>query len=471
MKTRSLVDFFATRATDLVCFASPDLTTNNNNRPPDGPTTPEDNALPQWPKGAFMPRTDRDTIAPDPPHRTAIAKPVPGVQVQGRFAGDPSGQGRFLLRFPDDWNGKLVLAGASGNRSEFNGDSAWSDFVIQKGYAYASQNKGVLNLFRSTESDPLACRLGPSSKTCVRFYAHDPEKPFSQWTEFMLSTARLAQDAAAVHYRERPQRTYAVGTSNGGYQVRRALEQAPELFDGGVDWEGTFIDPEGPNLLIELPVALKNFPAYAAAGFDPNCQAARKIRAAGYPPDILNGKSSLWELYYHTFWEVTLCQWQKRLDPAYDTYRAGPENYNFAQRAKVSAVQPALAAIATTGRLTKPLVSIAGTLDALTPTATHARAYRARVLAWRQCSADYPAAYRLYEVQNGNHIDAYRALFPQLELMQPHVHRAFDLLVNHVEHGAPLPPDQCIPRGGQVLDAPVQPGCCADLLVQDNNLR
>src|SRR2546427_9465636 len=31
--------------------------------------------------------------------------------------------------------------------SEFNGDFAWSDYVVQKGNAYASQNKGVLNLF------------------------------------------------------------------------------------------------------------------------------------------------------------------------------------------------------------------------------------------------------------------------------------------------------------------------------------
>ena len=50
-----------------------------------------------------------------------------------------------------------MVAGASGTRSEFNGDFAWSDYVVQKGYAYASQNKGVLNLQSSTPADPLAC--------------------------------------------------------------------------------------------------------------------------------------------------------------------------------------------------------------------------------------------------------------------------------------------------------------------------
>ena len=38
--------------------------------------------------------------------------------------------------------------------------------------------------------------------------------------------------------------------------VRKAMEDAPDLFDGGVDWEGTFIDPGGPNLLIDLPPAI-----------------------------------------------------------------------------------------------------------------------------------------------------------------------------------------------------------------------
>ena len=71
---------------------------------------------------------------------------MPGLQISARIADDPTGQARFLLRLPNDWNGRLVVAGASGTRSEFNGDFAWSDYVVQLGYAYASQNKGVLNL-------------------------------------------------------------------------------------------------------------------------------------------------------------------------------------------------------------------------------------------------------------------------------------------------------------------------------------
>ena len=107
-----------------------------------------------------------------------------------------------MLRFPDDWNGKLVVGGSSGTRSEYNGDWAWSDYVLAKGYAYASHNNGVLNLYIASlasatqpATDPLACRLNPSSTVWVHFYDNDPQKPFTQWTQYMLLTAKLAQQA------------------------------------------------------------------------------------------------------------------------------------------------------------------------------------------------------------------------------------------------------------------------------------
>jgi hypothetical protein len=66
-------------------------------------------------------------------------------------------------------------------------------------------------------------------------------------------------------------------------------------------------------------------------------------------------------------------------------------------------------------------------------------------------------------VQNGNHIETYQDTFPQLELIEPHAQRAFDLLVLQVEQGVLLPPDQCIPRGGAITSGPSQPGHCAAL--------
>ncbi len=176
----------------------------------------------------------------------------------------------------------------------------------------------------------------------VHFYDNDPAKPFTQWTDYMLKTADLAQKAVKVSYNNSPRRTYAVGTSNGGYQVRRAMEEAPNLFDGGVDWEGTYINPYGPNILIDLPPAIRNFPDYVASNYDPNSQAAQNILAAGYPPDIVNRAvtpvDSLWGRYNAQFWEVTACQWQKRFDPTYPTYTAGLGNYDYLARITVPGV-------------------------------------------------------------------------------------------------------------------------------------
>jgi hypothetical protein len=347
--------------------------------------------------------------------------------------------------------------------------------VLQQGYAYASQNKGVLNLRIVSLSsatppagDPLACRLNPTSGVWVHFYDNDADQPFTRWAETMASAARVARKGVAAHYGRGPRHTYAVGTSNGGYQVRRAVESYPHLFDGGVDWEGTYVDEGVPNLLSDLPPAILNYPDYVASGRSATSTAARNILAAGYPPDLTGTAPSLWDLYSGSFWEVTACQWQKRLDPGYDTYGAGLADYNYLARLSASGVAGELSAIATTGRIRRPLVTLAGTMDGLLPIDRHARAYARKVRAWlaekEEEHEKRQVPYRLYEVQNAGHIETYADLFPQIELLMPHAQRAFELLVQTVEQGAALPPDQCVPRGGAIASAPSQPGHCARLL-------
>src|SRR3954471_13252727 len=475
-----IVAAFGNRLADAVCFESLDLTTNNP------ATTPANNSIAGIAVGAFTPQTDRGVISPNPPNRTPIIRVVPGIQLDARVADDPTGEARFVLRLPDDWNGRLVVAGASGNRSEFNGDFAWSDYVVQKGYAYASQNKGVLNLqlLVNPTTDPLACRLNPTSPFSAHFYANDPGQVFTRWAEYMIKAGKLAQKGAEAAYGREPRHTYAVGTSNGGYQVRRAVELAPDVFDGGVEWEGTFVDEHAPNILTDLPAAVLNFPDYVASNFDPNSTAAKNIRGAGYPPDPVTrgtATNSLWLTNSNSFWEVTGCQWQKRLDPAYDTYGSGVGNYNYVARLSASDVGGQMASFATTGAIKRPLITLAGTLDSLLPIDHHARAYARKVAAASAHNKgqghdgddddhhdnghgnDRPA-YRLYEVQNGNHLETNQLLFPQIELIQPHAQRAFDLLVEHVDRGRTLPPSQCIGRGAAIADAPAQSGHCTQLL-------
>jgi hypothetical protein len=472
--------FLAGKATGVVCFHSDDLRTKN------AVTTPLDNSITTFADGtplpglasgagSYTPTKDRGVISNGP---APSSGPVPGIQIEGWFADDPANQARFVLRFPDDWNGKLVVAGASGTRSEYNGDWAWSDYVLPKGYAYASQNKGVLNFYivsAASATQPAAdtCRVNPPggllSQFWVHFYDVDPQKPFTQWTQYMLQTAQLAQGAAKANYHGSPRRTYAVGTSNGGYQVRRAIEEAPNLFDGGVDWEGTYVAPT-ENILVDLPVAVKNFPDYRASNYDASSEAAQNIRAAGYPPDIVHrdattgAVTSLWGNYYNDFWEVTTCQWQQRFDPTYPTYSAGLGNYDYLSRLGLPGVLDSVAAVTTTGKIKKPLITVAGTMDALLPIKHQARAYEDAVDASRKGNNDMRnAQYRLYEVQNGNHIEAYVTPFPELVVIQPHAQKAFDLLVAHVENNAALPPSQCIPKGGAISSSPAEPGNCTQL--------
>jgi hypothetical protein len=124
-----------------------------------------------------------------------------------------------------------------------------------------------------------------------------------------------------------------------------------------------------------------------------------------------------------------------------------------------------VAAAQTNGKIKKPLITVAGTMDALLPIQRQARAYEAAVNASRKGNNDErKAQYRLYEVQNGNHIEGYIALFPQLVVIQPHAQKAFDLLVDHVESKASLPPSQCIPKSGSISQSPSEPGHCANLL-------
>jgi hypothetical protein len=137
-RCEQVVSRFDDKLIDATCADSADLTTANL------ATTPANNAIATLPPLAFTPQADRDTIAPDPPHRTPIAGPVPGVQINARIAEDPQRQARVLIRLRDNWNGRLVVAGTSGTRSEFNGDFAWSDYLVQKGYAYVAQNKALL---------------------------------------------------------------------------------------------------------------------------------------------------------------------------------------------------------------------------------------------------------------------------------------------------------------------------------------
>jgi len=63
----------------------------------------------------------------------------------------------------------------------------------------------------------------------------------------------------------------------------------------------------------------------------------------------------------------------------------------------------------------------------------------------------------------GNHLDYLKGSkaeqLPDLELIQPHAHRAFELLEAWVERGIAPPPSQCIQRRGSIVDRPQATEC------------
>jgi len=368
-------------AQDVQCVQSADLTTAN----PD--TTPQDNSRPGLPPSAFTPRTDAQAVSPDAPNRTPITRAVPGLQVTGAMADDPDA--RWVLRLPEGWNGKVVVGVPGGLRSEFMGDYIFSDFFVQQGYAYASTNKGTLNFFFTEPvTDPLACRLSPptaaTSAVFVHFYVAEPKDAISEWFRRTREATELAQTAVAAYQERAVERTYLVGISNGGHVVRRLLAESPQLYDGGIDWEGVYWAPPGPNILIDLPAALRPYRDYVFSGFSGASAAHQAIVAAGYPPDVFAMPptpaniyspiiGSLYETHANNYWDVTTCVFAKEIDPAYE---GTPEDYDYASRRQPYHLSPRVGRISTDGNIGKPMISVHGTMDALLPLTRHARPFR-----------------------------------------------------------------------------------------------
>lgn len=464
----------AGRVQDLRCIDSADLTTQN----PD--TTPLDNSRTDLPPLAFTPRTDRASVVSDIQH-TPIARAVPGLQITGAMADDAGA--RFVIRLPaTGFSGRLIVGVPGSTRSEYTGDVFASDLVVQRGDAYVMSNKGAYNLRITPATDPLGCALAPpgvpAAQTFVRAYANDQPHGIEQWFPRTVQSAELAGDAVRAAYGAPPRRRYLFGVSAGGLTVRHILAFTPHGFDGGVDWEGLFVTPLHPTFLREYPGAVAGFLDYRASDYDPAGAGAAAIADLGFAPDLfarpstpLNTASpvagSYWETAANSLWNVLGCLFIRALDPGYTGETA---RYDVGARRSESLVRAweldlALARISTPGTIARPLITVSGTIDQLAPIDEHARAFRREVV-----RAGRGALHRLYEVQNGGHIDRLRDAsfqFTELEYVAPHAQRALELLEQWVEHGVAAPPGQCIPRAGTIAEGPRaehRPEHCAALV-------
>jgi hypothetical protein len=237
---------------------------------------------------------------------------VPGIQVDGYFADDDTKQqsnengwnhdAQFVMRFPDHWNGGLVVTGAPGIRKQYSLDPVISDYVLSKGFAFAATDKG--NSGNSFYEDSTT-----KGKT--------PGDSIAEWNSRVTQLAVAAKATVAQVYGRAPAHTYMTGISNGGYLTRWQLENHPELYDAGVDWEGTLFRADGPNLFTYLPVALRNYPKYQLTG---DKAAHDAMIAAGYAP----GSEFLWPDHYAVYWDLTQRTYREEFDPTYDgTTKAG----------------------------------------------------------------------------------------------------------------------------------------------------
>src|SRR5207247_10190120 len=141
---------------------------------------------------------------------------------------------------------------------------------------------------------------------------------------------------------------------------------------------------------------------------------------------------SHWDTHANNYWDVTTCVFVRELDPLYPMNQLDPlggsdtKDYNYLARRKAFQLSPRLGQISTDGDISRPLITLQGTMDALLPIKRHGRPFRAAVVA-----AGRAALHRSYETQNGNHTERYRQSccnFTQLEFVPPPPHRAFQLL-------------------------------------------
>ncbi|QSO47876.1 alpha/beta hydrolase [Alicyclobacillus mengziensis] len=352
-----------------------------------------------------------------------ITKKVPGTVWTGQLK-TAKGPANAVVRMPRQtlWNGKLMIGGSPAVRSEYALDMLLSDIVLQAGYAFAACDKATPGLILL-----------------------DPSRSMEEWVDAYGQLQETALKLVHDAYERAPERTYIAGVSNGGYVTRRMLELHPEWYDGGVEWEGVLWNAQTRHLLSCLPVYVQDYPVYSNWRGDRTSheqnQAFERLLAAGLNPN----SSPYWGTYFQVYWVLSLWLYGRNLDPDWEPFASPWSNdwlhdpsplSNYPWQKRMDILAKRIDPIANSGRLEKPLLSVAGNWDCLVAFEHNAAAY-ARLV--EQAGAG--KWHRLYEIEGGNHVDgllkdnrgAQQPVLPYFEAAMMHLER-------WVEEGI-LPPE------------------------------
>jgi hypothetical protein len=378
---------------------------------------------------------------------------IPGTEITGSLSVmGPDGERKqeLVLKVPTKWNGALVVGGTPGTRSELSTEGSLVPWLLSRGYAYIAGNKGMTN-------------GGADGNTTLLNKAH----PTQHWGNMMIDLATWAKDRLEKAIGADPacpvevKRIYAVGLSNGGYQVRRALEidharvgaGEARLFSGGLDWAGAYFpdarvldsDKDGsvtpaeyaaadtlvstndaaalamgyaydpatqtsPAHFMENPPFSGAHPAMTAEGFDPASapiwgayNSAFDAFKAFYPAFKGMGYYNIVAYYFR----ADLLGDDAAASQAYSPFAGAvdpPPFYTWPGRAvnggfTAESVTWALKN-ANSAEFSSPMISIHGRRDGLLGLEACAEAYRSAVEAYGKADL-----HRLYVLENGGHVD------------------------------------------------------------------
>jgi hypothetical protein len=369
---------------------------------------------------------------------------VAGREVTGLL--DTAGRRQtVVLKVPDDWNGDLVVAGTPGLRNHYANEAVFVPWLVDQGYAYVTGDKGLIN-----GSDTM----------------FTGEHPTRHWGMMMLDLAQWAEARIEAALGRAVERTYAVGLSNGGYQVRRALEidhaavadGAERTFHGGVDWSGAYWP--GERVLDTNEDGTVSVAEYASANsligsidratvamgwaYSPDTETTPENWAADPPypgaRDVMldsgfTPESAVYWAYYNTLFDsfksvlptfkgvgyYNLVSYVYKAELRGDTAETAAAYTTYVDPENPDAEPPLydwLAASdhlgwngesvrwalenANTGEFSAPMITVAGKADALV-------AYEAQAVAYADLVSRYgnPDLHRLYTIENAGHVDAH----------------------------------------------------------------